>query len=144
MRNNLHTSGNNTVPIDAFKDGDFSSIAATDPIYDPETGNPDGTGRTQFDCDGILNKICPDRISQAATNLLALLPEPTIPGVFSSNYQVSRPAIFNQNQFNTRVDYFVTPKTVVFGKFSYFNAKFFTDNAYGPVAGGPPLGGAVN
>jgi outer membrane receptor protein involved in Fe transport len=144
MRNNLHTSGNNTVPIDAFKAGDFSSIAATDPIYDPATGNPDGTGRTQFDCDGILNKICPDRISPAAANLLALLPEPTIPGVFSSNYQVSRPAIFNQNQFNTRVDYFVTSKTVVFGKFSYFNAKFFTDNAYGAVAGGPPLGGAVN
>jgi outer membrane receptor protein involved in Fe transport len=144
MRNNLHTSGNNTVPIDAFKAGDFSSIAATDPIYDPATGNPDGTGRTQFDCNGILNKICLDRISPAAANLLALLPEPTIPGVFSSNYQVSRPAIFNQNQFNTRVDYFVTPKTVVFGKFSYFNAKFFTDNAYGAVAGGPPLGGAVN
>ncbi len=53
--------------------GDFSSIAATNPIYDPATGNPDGTGRTQFDCDGVLNVICPDRISQAATNLLALL-----------------------------------------------------------------------
>jgi outer membrane receptor protein involved in Fe transport len=144
MRNNLHTSGSNTVPLDAFRQGDFSSIAATDPIYDPATGNPDGTGRTQFDCDGILNKICPDRISPAATNLLALLPEPNVPGALNQNYQVSRPAVFNQNQFNTRVDYFVTPKTVVFGKFSYFNAKFFTDNAYGPVAGGPPLGGAVN
>ena len=51
-----------------------------DPIYDPATGNPDGTGRTQFDCDGMLNIICPDRLSQAATNLLALVPEPNISG----------------------------------------------------------------
>ncbi len=143
MRNNLHTSGNNTVPIDAFRIGDFSSIAATDPIYDPATGNPDGSGRTQISCDGVLNVICPDRISSAAKNLLALLPEPNGPGT-DLNYQISRPAIFNQNQFNTRADYFVTPKTIVFGKFSYFQAKFFTDNAYGAVAGGPPLGGAVN
>jgi outer membrane receptor protein involved in Fe transport len=143
MRNNLFTSGNNTVPIDAFRTGDFSSIAATDPIYDPATGNPDGTGRTQISCNGVLNVICPNRISPAAANLLALLPQPNAPG-FSSNYQISRPATFDQNQFDTRVDYFVTPKTVVFGKFSYFQASFFTDTAYGVAGGGPPLGGAVN
>lgn len=143
MRNNLFTSGNNTVPIDAFRNGDFSSIAATDPIYDPATGNADGTGRTQISCNGVLNVICPDRISPAATNLLALLPEPNGPGT-DLNYKISRPAIFNQNQFTTRVDFFATHKTLVFGKFSYFQAKFFTDNAYGPIGGGPPLGGAVN
>ncbi|MGA9472537.1 MAG: TonB-dependent receptor [Terriglobales bacterium] len=142
MRNNLFTSGNETVPIDAFRDGDFSSVAAIDPIYDPATGNPDGTGRTQFDCGGILNKICPDRISNAATNLLGLLPDPS-PGQtgYSANYQISRPATFYQNQFDTRVDYFVTPKTVVFGKFSYFQASFNTPTAYGVAGGGPPLGG---
>jgi outer membrane receptor protein involved in Fe transport len=143
MRNNLHASGNETVPIDAFRTGDFSSVAATDPIYDPATGNADGTGRTQFDgCPGdpVLNKICPDRLSSAAKNLLALLPEPTSPG-FSANYQVSRPATFDQNQFDTRVDYFATSKTVIFGKFSYFHATFFTPTAYGVAGGGPPLGG---
>jgi outer membrane receptor protein involved in Fe transport len=128
MRNDLFTSGNETVPIDAFRTGDFSSVAATDPIYDPATGNPDGTGRTQISCDGILNKICPDRISNAAKNLLALLPEPNSPG-YSSNYQISRG------------DYFVTSKTVVFGKFSYFKASFNTPTAYGVAGGGPPLGG---
>jgi outer membrane receptor protein involved in Fe transport len=143
MRNHLFTSGNNTVPVDAFRTGDFSALSATDPIYDPATGNPDGTGRTQISCNGVLNVICPNRISPAAANLLALLPQPTSAG-YSSNYQVSRPATFDQNQFDTRVDYFVTPKTVVFGKVSYFQATFFTDNAYGPVGGGPPLGGAVN
>src|SRR6202050_2489333 len=78
MRNNLFGSGNETVPIDAFRTGDFSSVAATDPIYDPATGNPDGTGRTQISCNNVLNVICPDRISPATTNLLALLPETTV------------------------------------------------------------------
>ncbi len=147
MRNHFFTSSLYTTPIDAFKMGDFSSVAATNPIYDPATGNPDGSGRTQFDgCPATpeLNVICPNRISQATTNLLALLPEPTIPGIPTNNYTVSRPAIFNQNQFDTRVDYFVTPKTVVFGKFSYFDASFFTNNVFGAIGGGPALGGAVN
>jgi outer membrane receptor protein involved in Fe transport len=140
MRNNLHASGNETVPIDAFRNGDFSSIAAIDPIYDPATGNPDGTGRTQISCNGVLNVICPDRISNAAKNLLARLPEPTAAG-YSSNYQISSPATFDQNQFDTRVDFFATSKTVIFGKFSYFQASFFTPTAYGVAGGGPPLGG---
>jgi outer membrane receptor protein involved in Fe transport len=140
MRNNLFASGNETVPIDAFRTGDFSSVAAIDPIYDPATGNPDGTGRTQIQCNGVLNVICPDRLSTAAKNLLALLPEPNSPG-FSSNYQISRPATFNQDQFDTRGDYFVTSKTVVFGKFSYFKANFNTPTAYGVAGGGAPLGG---
>jgi outer membrane receptor protein involved in Fe transport len=144
MRNNFHTFGVNTVPIDAFKAGDFSSIAATEPIYDPATGNADGTGRTQISCNGVLNVICPDRISPAATKLLALLPEPNISGLDTQNYTVSRPALFDQNQFDTRGDYFISPKTMMFGKYSYFNASFFTDTAYGVAGGGPPLSGAVN
>ncbi len=145
MRNNLHASGNEVVPIDAFRTGDFSSVAAIDPIYDPATGNPDGTGRTQISCNGVLNVICPDRISNAAKNLLARLPEPnsagTGPDGTGQNFQISRPATFDQNQFDTRADYFVTSKTVVFGKFSYFQASFFTPTAYGVAGGGPPLGG---
>ena len=140
MRNNLFASGNETVPIDAFRTGDFSSVAAIDPIYDPATGNPDGTGRTQIQCNGVLNVICPGRLSSAAKNLLARLPEPTSAG-YSANYQIARPATFDQDQFDTRADYFVTSKTVVFGKFSYFKANFNTPTAYGIAGGGAPLGG---
>jgi len=143
MRNNLHAATNPaaTVPIDAFRTGDFSSVAAIDPIYDPATGNPDGTGRTQIQCNGVLNKICPDRISNAAKNLLALLPEPNVAGLTAQNYQIARPATFYQNQFDTRADFFATSKTVIFGKFTYFKATFNTPTAYGVAGGGPPLGG---
>jgi outer membrane receptor protein involved in Fe transport len=144
VRNNLFTSSLYTAPIDRFKAGDFSSVAATNPIYDPTTGNPDGSGRTQFSCNSVLNVICPDRISHAATNLLALLPEPSDQSLANNNYTVSRPALFDQDQFDTRGDYFVNAKNLVFGKFSYFRAKFFTDNVFGPDGGGPPLGGIAN
>ena len=146
MRNNLSTSSLYTSPIAPFRIGDFSSVAATNPIYDPTTGNADGTGRTQFSCNGVLNVICPERISPATTNLLALLPAPTNPNpnVADNNFTVSRPGIFDQNQVNGRVDFFATDKTIIFGKFSYFHAHFLTNNVFGVFGGGPPLGGIPN
>ena len=144
MRNHLGTSSLYTAPIDAFKAGDFSSVAATNPIFDPATGNADGSGRTQFSCGGVLNKICPDRFSPAATNLLALLPSAQNQGAADNNFAISRPAIFDQDQFNTRVDLFATSKTLVFGKFSYFRSHLFTNNVFGEVGGGPALGGIPN
>ena len=88
MRNSLSTSSLYTVPTDAFKQGNFSSLALTNPIFDPATGNPDGTGRTQFP-----NNIIPQsRFSPAALNLLALLPEPTNPSLDNS-YQSQKAAL---------------------------------------------------
>jgi hypothetical protein len=140
MQNHFGTSSLYTAPIGAFKSGDFSSVAATDPIYDPTTGNADGTGRTQFPG----NIIPASRLSPAATKLLALLPNPTVPTATDNNYTVTRPAIFDQQQADGRIDYFVSPKTLIFGKFSYFHANFYTNNVFGATGGGPPLGGAVN
>jgi hypothetical protein len=149
MRNHFETSSLYTTPIDTFRgsptqNADFSSLLPNVVIYDPTTGNPDGTGRTPISCNGELNVICANRISPAAANALALLPQPTVPGAVNNNFTVSRPGTFDQNQFDTRVDYFVTPKTVLFGKFSYFDANFYTNNVFGAIGGGPALGGAVN
>ncbi|MBS1850914.1 MAG: TonB-dependent receptor [Acidobacteria bacterium] len=140
MRNRLATSSLYTAPLAAFRNGDFSSLAETNPIYDPLTGNPDGTGRTQF----AGNIIPSDRISPAAANLLALLPNPTNPGATDNNFTISRPGVYNTDQFNTRVDLFATNKTTIFGKYSYFRSKFFTDNVFGADGGGPALGGIPN
>jgi outer membrane receptor protein involved in Fe transport len=140
MQNHFGTSSLYTAPIVAFKKGDFSSIASSNPIYDPSTGNADGTERTQFPG----NVIPTSRLSPAALNLLALLPDPTVPTATDNNFTVTRPAIFDQQQADGRVDYFVSPKTIIFGKFSYFHANFYTNNVFGATGGGPPLGGAVN
>jgi outer membrane receptor protein involved in Fe transport len=140
MRNSLSTSSLYTSPIAPFRSGDFSSVAETNPIYDPATGNADGTGRTQFPD----NIIPADRISPATANLLALLPAPTNPNATDNNFTISRPGLFDQNQVDARVDFFATSKTLIFGKFGYFHAHFLTDNVFGAVGGGPPLGGIPN
>src|SRR5437867_1857292 len=44
-----------TVPNDAFRQGDFSTLAGVNPIFDPLTGNADGTGRQPFSCNGVTN-----------------------------------------------------------------------------------------
>jgi hypothetical protein len=68
-----------TVPLTAFTQGDFralSNAANTTPvIYDPATTQPNGT-RTPFSCNGVLNVICPNRISPAAKQIIAFLPPP--------------------------------------------------------------------
>jgi hypothetical protein len=113
MRNNLSTSSLYTSPVAAFRTGDLSSVASSHPIYDPATGNADGTGRTPFPG----NIIPPSRISPAVTNLLALLPSPTNPAAIDNNYTISRPGIFDQDQVDARIDFFATSKTLIFGKF---------------------------
>src|SRR5437016_3117597 len=56
------------VPTDAFRNGDLS--AGLSPIYNPFSGNPDGTGRAQFQCDAAGNPVVPNAqgIQAAGTN----------------------------------------------------------------------------
>lgn len=99
-----------TVPTAAFRNGDFSAIA--NPVYDPETGNPDGTGRTQF-----TNNIIPqDRISPVAAALLARLPDPTLPG---TDYNFAAPL----GQSNKDDSMFVRGDVVV-NDFNRFFARY--------------------
>lgn len=128
-----------TVPVAAFRNGDFSSVAATNPIFDPATGNPDGTGRTAFP-----NNIIPStRISSPAAKLMALLPSPTNPALLNNNFTKSGGGLFDQNQFNARTDYNMSSKSKLFGRFSLFRSKDDVPGAFGDVLGGTPLGGAV-
>jgi len=65
-----------TVPNAAFRAGDFSSLAADHPIYDPTTGNADGTGRTQFSYCGVPKAIPPCRMYSDAKTVIGILPIP--------------------------------------------------------------------
>ena len=71
------------VPEAAFRNGDFS--AAPTRIYDPSTGNADGSGRTQF----ANNQIPADRINPIARELIEPIPVPNIPGaaVGATNFE---------------------------------------------------------
>ena len=72
------------VPPDALRAGDFSQAFNSDGtlqvIYDPLTGNPDGTGRLPFPG----NVIPADRISDIAQTDSGLYPRPNLAGQLSS------------------------------------------------------------
>ena len=104
-----------TLPIAAFRAGDFSSLAATDPIYDPTTGGPQGVGRTQFP----NNKIPTSRISPISAALLAALPLPNVPGAGPNN-NFTAPQInpINQDLGAIRIDYVLTDATRMFGRYT--------------------------
>jgi Carboxypeptidase regulatory-like domain len=66
-----------SVPTAAQKTGDFSSFVNSNgvliPIYDPQTGQ-------QFQCNGVLNVICPSRIDPLSATLLQYIPAPNTTG----------------------------------------------------------------
>ena len=130
-----------TVPNDAFRAGDFSALAATNPIYDPATGNADGTGRKQISCNGVLNVICPDRINPVAQNLLAILPKANVSQNTDNNYNGSTKESFNQNQVDTRGDVNISDTNKVFARYSIFKAHLSNPPLFGAEAGGPSSGG---
>ena len=124
-----------TVPNAAYRAGDFSSYP--NPIFDPATGNADGTGRTAFP-----NNIIPaGRISPVAINLLNLLPAPNISQGTDNNYVGGVKQKFNQNWADTRGDWNINDNDKFFVRYSYFSTLLDNAPLFGVEAGGPSQGG---
>lgn len=131
------------VPTAAERGGDFSALL-TPPnggtpiqLYDPATGNPDGTGRTPFAGD----KIDPSRLDPVAGKVFGMLPMPnyTDPSNPSVNYLGTGTEMFHSNAFDTREDWNISDKTQMFGRYSLSQYSLSAPGAFGDVLGGPPL-----
>ena len=122
-----------TIPTMAFRSGDLS--ASTTTIYDPTTGNPDGTGRQAF-----ADKIIPsNRISPIAQRLLAFIPPPTFPGL-STNLEKATTRVKNTDSFDVKVDHQFTPRDNSSARYSFQEPRVFDPSLYPPY-GGPKNGG---
>lgn len=104
-----------TVPPDAWRGGDFSSIAQQ--IYSPFTGQPFAG-----------NKIDPALISPTATAILnALYPHQNVTGVgtniSSPNFITTVPGPYGLNTYDGRLDHNFTPNHKVFGRVSFKDIK---------------------
>lgn len=152
MRRREGVSLTATVPNDAWRTGDFSALAATNPIYDPNTGNPDGSGRVQF-ADPTratpsnplgLNIIPLDRFSPSASKLLDLLPPPNVNQGTDLNYAGSGKVLFRTDQWDVRWDWNISDKDKLFVRNSYLYSDLYAPPLFGVVAGGPPVGGLVS
>src|SRR5579862_7601544 len=101
-----------TVPTAAELAGNFTAPGLP-PIYDHSQ-----PGAPQFQCNGVLNEICPNRLDQTALKLLATsYPAPKGPNAagivnnFISTYGIGG----INNQYNARVDHRFSDKDSLFG-----------------------------
>jgi len=104
---------NLTLPTAAMRTGDFTATGVT--IYDPLTGNANGTGRTPFQG----NIIPSSRIDPAAATLIGLLPALTRPNSFTNNYDAYGDTQYNRSNWDFKVNYNPTDKTMVWGRYSF-------------------------
>ena len=104
-----------TVPTNAELGGDFSDPRLPK-IYDPTTGQ-------QFQCNGVLNVICPNRLDPAAVKIMTLnYPRPTVVGAVTQNVLAATKIGGENDQYDIRVDHRVTDKNNLFGRYTYWKA----------------------
>jgi Carboxypeptidase regulatory-like domain/TonB-dependent Receptor Plug Domain len=115
-----------TVPTAAELSGDFSAPGLP-PIYDQSRpGNP------QFQCNGVLNVICPNRLDASAVNLFkASYPLPNVSGSLTQNYIVQEATGGVNNQYNARVDHRFSDKNNLFARYTYWKADSNAYDAWG-------------
>jgi hypothetical protein len=121
-----------TVPTQAQRNGDFSAFGTT--IYDPTTGNTNGTGRQAF----AGNIIPQNRISAIAQKVQNFYPAPNLPGVVN-NYSISGGPFINRNTVDGKFNWNRNEKHTIWGKYGRMWATSGGQGAFG-VAGGPGIG----
>jgi outer membrane receptor protein involved in Fe transport len=114
-----------TVPTARMRNGDFSEVLAVTPgfrLFDPLTGNPDGTGRQEF-----AGAVIPaGRINNIARQIQALYPEPNNPGTnngLQNNLFVPRAPKADRDNYDFKVNWNRTSAHQMFAKFSTLQAK---------------------
>ena len=123
-----------SIPTAAERSGDLSVSAV--PIYDPATGNADGSARTPFSG----NQIPASRIQPTPRKILAnLVPLPNLPGL-AQNYYLLIPFLRNTNKWDIKGDHNATDKDRFSVRYSYSNPTTTDGNSFG-LAGGPHNGG---
>ncbi len=153
-----HRSVNRTVsvPLPAMLKGDLS-LSPT-PIYDPLSGNPDGTGRTQFQvfpgdpnyamCNTAANPTCLNIIPAARMDPIARKIGSYFPvnnlNRDRNNYFAQAPFTFDRNQIDSRFDYNGNSKFNMAGTFGMLHYRAVTPTVFGDTAIGRPIGGSSN
>jgi hypothetical protein len=120
------------IPPAEWRNGNFSTASTT--IYDPATGNPDGSGRLPFPG----NVIPANRISPVARNILALVPLPNIAGAAPGqvNYELaSSEREKTTNAFNVKLNYNPGVSDQLSLRFSYQRPEIFVPGTYGEIGG---------
>jgi hypothetical protein len=126
-----------TVPNQAFKNGDFSSVLTSDPktsvvIYNPLTGDPKtGSGRQPFSG----NKIPDTLISPIAKKILNMVPLPNIGSQLTNNFATSTVRKKDAQSFDVKWDYNWTDKDRLSARYSFQRPVVIDPGIFGPNNG---------
>jgi hypothetical protein len=132
-----------TIPPQAFRTGDFSSASTT--IYDPMTGNLDGTGRLPFPNNNLNQVYNPatgtwspaNRISPIAAAILAHIPPPNLnAAVGQTNFQQDYVRDKTNDSFDTKINLQASQRDQVSARFSFLRPKQTDPPIYGVFGGG--------
>jgi hypothetical protein len=120
-----------TIPTAAQISGDLS--ASPNPIYDPLTGNADGTGRTAF-----ANKIIPaNRLDPIALKILSKMPAPTSPGLVTNNLYAAAPFAVNRSKLDVKLTFTPTNKLNINARLGWLKYDMSNPPALGELGGVP-------
>jgi hypothetical protein len=126
-----------TVATDPLRQGNFTGTSI---IYDPNTGNANGTGRTPFP----NNMIPTTRFASAAVKMIALMPEPNQASASSTptnDYFGSGDYSSTHHNIDTKINWIPTAKSSVFARYSVSPSHIFDPPGLGAAEGNTLDGG---
>jgi hypothetical protein len=119
-----------TVPTEAMRRGDMS--LSQNPIYDPATGNPDGSGRIAF-----ADKMIPSsRFDPIALNILSNIPLPTFSDQLTDNYFAKGDFSVTRNKYDGKLTWHASNKLNVNGRVGLLDYEMLNPPAFGDVGPG--------
>ncbi|HWC97782.1 MAG TPA: TonB-dependent receptor [Candidatus Sulfopaludibacter sp.] len=127
------------IPDVPFRTGDLSGDP-THIVYDPTTGSQDGSGQNRIPFPG--NIIPANRINPVSAKMMAFLPgtnENFSPTSQTNDYFALLPAQKHNNQIDSKIDWNLSDKDRVSGRFSFARPVTFQAPIFGDP-GGPAQG----
>ena len=121
-----------TVPTGAMHSGDLSG--STTAIYDPLSGNSDGTGRTPFGG----NLIPSNRIDPIAAKVMAAYPLPTFPSLLANNYYATGAYAYSRSKLDGKATWVATPKLNINGRMGWLKYTMSDPPVFGQNGGAVP------
>ncbi|MBO0722058.1 MAG: TonB-dependent receptor, partial [Blastocatellia bacterium] len=103
-------------------------------IFDPFSGNPDGTGRAVFSSGGRLNVIPAARLNAPMLKYLSLVPQPNQSGDLNNYFNLGTQSL-NRNNIDAKVNWNRNEKHQLWFKYSNMNALVNGDYGLGAAGG---------
>ncbi|CAN5462389.1 hypothetical protein BH10ACI4_BH10ACI4_21620 [soil metagenome] len=148
--NRVTNANTNTLSVPSLleRQGNFSELlnpavsgfSTAIPLYQPNTN---GTVRLGAPCNNAPNVMCASDINPVAQRLLNQYPLPNRGTSLQSNYVINVPRIDSTTQFDQRLDYNISPKDLLYGRFSYVHQIVKNALPLGPILDGSGYGGYI-